>query len=275
MHIGRRPAGVCGACLLLAARMNNFRRSIAEVVQVVKIADVTLRKRLGEFRDTPSGGLTVADFRTLWLDETADPPAFLRSQNKEKKDRERKEGKERDGDESDENDDDAGEESRAFNELAKEMDSSSRAGSVAPTSDEISEKSMGNRKREEREDDEEDEEEAEAQGPRVGGDLEDDPGLDEAIAAEVGVTLSSKTGQALVDELDKAQLKRMEMAGQMTNLNDSERLDDLDEDELEQFILTEEEAEAKSRLWMEMNRDYLQALAGTSPPDSCKFSSRC
>ena len=34
MHIGRRPAGICGACLLLAARMNNFRRSVAEVIQV-------------------------------------------------------------------------------------------------------------------------------------------------------------------------------------------------------------------------------------------------
>ena len=89
MHIGRRPAGVCGACLLLAARMNNFRRSITEVVQVVKIADVTLRKRLGEFKETASGALTVADFRTLWLDETADPPAFSAGLKREQVARER------------------------------------------------------------------------------------------------------------------------------------------------------------------------------------------
>ena len=31
MTKGRRPAGICGACLLLAARMNNFRRSVAEI----------------------------------------------------------------------------------------------------------------------------------------------------------------------------------------------------------------------------------------------------
>lgn len=49
---GRRPAGICGACLILAARMNNFRRSVEEVVQVVKIADVTLRARLEEFATT-------------------------------------------------------------------------------------------------------------------------------------------------------------------------------------------------------------------------------
>ncbi|THG96823.1 hypothetical protein EW145_g7711 [Phellinidium pouzarii] len=44
--------------------MNNFRRSVQEVVQVVKIADTTLKKRLNEFKKTPSGALTLADFRT-------------------------------------------------------------------------------------------------------------------------------------------------------------------------------------------------------------------
>jgi transcription factor IIIB subunit 2 len=47
MTRGRRPAGICGAALFLAARMNNFRRSVEEIVQVVKIADTTLRKTRG------------------------------------------------------------------------------------------------------------------------------------------------------------------------------------------------------------------------------------
>jgi transcription factor IIIB subunit 2 len=38
---GRHPAGLCGACLILAARMNNFRRTVREVVFVVKVADLT------------------------------------------------------------------------------------------------------------------------------------------------------------------------------------------------------------------------------------------
>lgn len=73
---GRRPAGVCGACLLLAARMNNFRRSIAEIIQVVKIADITLRKRLAEFTETASSKLTIDEFRNIWLEEENEPPAF-------------------------------------------------------------------------------------------------------------------------------------------------------------------------------------------------------
>lgn len=60
MTKGRRPARICGACLL-AARINNPCRSVAEIVQVVKIADTTLKKRMDKFRTTPSGVLTLAD----------------------------------------------------------------------------------------------------------------------------------------------------------------------------------------------------------------------
>jgi transcription factor IIIB subunit 2 len=82
MTKGRRPAGICGAALFLAARMNNFRRSVEETVQVVKIADTTLRKRLDEFKKTPSGNLTLADFRTVWLEDEMDPPAFTKAKEK-------------------------------------------------------------------------------------------------------------------------------------------------------------------------------------------------
>lgn len=42
---GRRPAGICGACLLIAARMNGFRRTVSEMIYIVKVADVTIQKR--------------------------------------------------------------------------------------------------------------------------------------------------------------------------------------------------------------------------------------
>ncbi|KDE07061.1 hypothetical protein MVLG_02637 [Microbotryum lychnidis-dioicae p1A1 Lamole] len=315
MHIGRRPAGVCGACLLLAARMNNFRRSVAEVVQVVKIADTTLKKRLDEFRDTPSGALTVADFRTLWLDETADPPAFLMSLKKEKEMRE-KERKRRETTELGEEED--GQE--AFEELAKRIDeggerdrerrkrgggdeeydeeeedeegdepgggksrspskesTASHAAELMPPPAVPSSKALGKRRRlfnpEESDDDDQsdkdaDEEEEEAQKDAEPNPLlEDNADLDEAIMAELSTTLGSRAGVALTDELDKVEAKRLEAASAMTNLSHggnhggSDRLDDLDEDELDAFILTEEEVQAKSRLWMQMNKDYLQALA--------------
>ncbi|KAJ2030752.1 transcription factor TFIIIB subunit brf1 [Coemansia sp. S3946] len=82
IRTGRRPSGICGACLLIAARMHNFRRTQKEIIRVVKIADTTLRRRLDEFRKTESSDLTVSDFRSVWLEQAADPPAFINSRQK-------------------------------------------------------------------------------------------------------------------------------------------------------------------------------------------------
>ncbi|KAL8732116.1 MAG: hypothetical protein Q9181_004069, partial [Wetmoreana brouardii] len=89
MTDGRRPAGICGAALILAARMNNFRRVVREVVYTVKVAEGTIMKRLDEFKDTQSSDLTVEQFRTTDLPEAADPPAF-KNKDKVKKKRGRK-----------------------------------------------------------------------------------------------------------------------------------------------------------------------------------------
>lgn len=260
MNTGRRPAGVCGACLLLAARMNNFRRSVAEVVQVVKIADVTLRKRLSEFKDTPSGKLTVEDFRTLWLDEEAEPPAFIKSQKAERIIRERREERLRRIEageyvsDSEMGSDDEGSRSRQGSMLPL------AEGSMAPPPVPSSAKSLGKRRVVKRKRSES------VQGEDASSDNEEHEveyvELDEAIVNGIGETLESEAGKSLSKELDIVDQKRFMIAGAMTNLNTSDRLDDLDEAELDCFILTEGEAEAKSRLWMEFNKQYLQDLAG-------------
>lgn len=41
-----------------------------------------LKYRLDEFAATPSGQLTVSDFRELWLEDAADPPAFAKSKKR-------------------------------------------------------------------------------------------------------------------------------------------------------------------------------------------------
>ena len=50
IHEGRRPAGIAGACVV-AARMNNFRRSHAEIVAVSHVGEETLQRRLNEFKN--------------------------------------------------------------------------------------------------------------------------------------------------------------------------------------------------------------------------------
>lgn len=76
IQVGRRPAGVCAAGLIIAARMHGFRRTERQVVQVVHICEATLRKRLDEFAATPSSNLTPEQFEGIWLEQEADPPAF-------------------------------------------------------------------------------------------------------------------------------------------------------------------------------------------------------
>ena len=88
---GRQPAALCGACLILAARMNNFRRSVREVVYVVKAGEVSIHKRLEEFRRTKAGRMTVKQFRDYGkrLKDTAEPPILYESRRKEERKRKR------------------------------------------------------------------------------------------------------------------------------------------------------------------------------------------
>jgi transcription factor IIIB subunit 2 len=81
---GRQPAALCGAALILAARMNNFRRSVRELVYIVKAADTTILKRLSEFRRTKAGQLTVANFReySKLLRDKEEPPSVYAAREK-------------------------------------------------------------------------------------------------------------------------------------------------------------------------------------------------
>ncbi|XP_054716876.1 transcription factor IIIB 90 kDa subunit-like [Uloborus diversus] len=82
MHTGRRPSGLCGAALLVAARLHNFNRTVEDVIKVVKVCQATVRKRLTEFSETPSSRLTLDEFMTIDLEEEQDPPAFKNARKK-------------------------------------------------------------------------------------------------------------------------------------------------------------------------------------------------
>ncbi|CUS23040.1 LAQU0S08e00804g1_1 [Lachancea quebecensis] len=86
MYEGRRPAGIAGACLLLACRMNNLRRTHSEIVAVSHVAEETLQQRLNEFKSTKSGKLSINEFRDdATVESEAQPPSFQRNRAKEKR----------------------------------------------------------------------------------------------------------------------------------------------------------------------------------------------
>ena len=94
MVTGRRPSGLCGAALILAARMNNYRRTTREVVYLVKVDDMTIQKRLDEFKVTPSSDLTVEEFRNHAdrVESQCDPPAFNKKSGSKQKRRRKYDG---------------------------------------------------------------------------------------------------------------------------------------------------------------------------------------
>uniref|UniRef100_A0A183CG80 B-related factor 1 n=1 Tax=Globodera pallida TaxID=36090 RepID=A0A183CG80_GLOPA len=91
MSTGRRPTGICGAALLLAARALNLNRTVTDVVHVVNISYAVVKRRLDEFANTPSGALTIDEFSTVDLEESEDPPAFRESKRKQQEEKRRKE----------------------------------------------------------------------------------------------------------------------------------------------------------------------------------------
>lgn len=269
---GRRPAGICGAALLLAARMNNFRRSVEEIVQVVKIADTTLKKRLEEFKKTPSGALTLADFRTVWLDEETDPPAFTKGREREEREKEQawnglKEGgtKKRKG--KRERVDSVSEEEGVESEPPSQQvpppppaidpalfNEGILVGTIAPPPLFFPE----------------DEEEATYAhiDPVLRLNIEDvstqsatglEEVVDQALAEEVATFLQNSQSLMLTKALDEVEERRH------AHFVEVDELKGLDEEELDRFLLSEEEVKIKERVWVEMNREYLMGIAGMFP----------
>lgn len=73
MSEGRRPAGVCGACLLVAARMNGYHRTPEEIAQIVKVSPTTIKRRLLEFALTGMADKTVEQWKNMTDDDLTAP----------------------------------------------------------------------------------------------------------------------------------------------------------------------------------------------------------
>ncbi|CAI2161813.1 15519_t:CDS:10 [Funneliformis geosporum] len=279
MQTGRRPAGICGACeyefgiwgfvninkphdisLLISARMNNFQRSIKEVIAVVKTADVTIKRRLEEFKVTPTGKLSVQDFRNIWLEPQCDPPSFTRALKTAKLPKDNRQVADstlRDVDENEEVTagsssgdtgskrkrdltDFDGDEIQLQTEFIQEIfDLDGNSSQNIPTSqnDEMVGKK---RKRDLTDVDEEGPPARTDKGKRPMHDLEEE--TDRALEDEVNSFLGDKYLKKVSTDLE-------------------ELGSDLDEDEeVRNAILTEDEVILKTQVWMELNGEFLMEM---------------
>lgn len=324
---GRRPAGVAAACILLAARMNNFRRSKAEIVQVAKIAEETLQRRLDEFRKTAAGTLTVKDFRNTNIESAADPPSYTRHREAERARAEAatRELRERMAQRQAASEDAYNDESGTVPfpedpylgsdllELAKNLDEADGAEIVFTNdvNDILADEmlagealKMADETVEEREQraaerlklrstvrhparagirnqgiadddadiDSEDEHAAEAAEASDAEEAEDDAEANvEAAALTSAVSAAdariSKPAQMFLEQFRRRRQEKLS-AQRARDLHEQQRvarehaqqpdtLSDVDDDEIDSVLLTEEEIEIKSKVWMSINREYL------------------
>ena len=89
MSYGRRPSGLCGGAILIAARIHGFKRTTRQIVNVVHVCDETIRRRLEEFAKTDAANLTKEEFDKILMSENyeeggMDPPCFKKSLLNEK-----------------------------------------------------------------------------------------------------------------------------------------------------------------------------------------------
>ncbi|CAI5724767.1 unnamed protein product [Hyaloperonospora brassicae] len=84
IETGRRPSGICGAALLIAARSQSVKCSLHDVMDVVNIGERTLKQRLYEFSLTPTAQLTYDQVGKIEMSRVeCDPPSFQRHREKE------------------------------------------------------------------------------------------------------------------------------------------------------------------------------------------------
>ena len=80
---GRRPAGICAAALLIAARAHGFSRHPQDVTRILRVCGLTVATRVKEFEQTPAANMSLEQFNKVDLQTEADPPIFTRNRLQE------------------------------------------------------------------------------------------------------------------------------------------------------------------------------------------------
>ncbi|ODV87277.1 hypothetical protein CANARDRAFT_21240 [[Candida] arabinofermentans NRRL YB-2248] len=229
IHEGRRPAGIAGACILLAARMNNFRRTHTEIVAVTHIGHATIQKRLDEFKRTDASKMTVEQFRNEGhTAERSLPPAFQKNRKAEKKIINRLQNENR----QDEMLNDPVLSALMEDSNLNEDDIKSYIKKIFERQDKDDKRKLN----------------VVLQGSDFVPDIEEPP---VKVETELDKMIARNKPKNLTTLLKKYKESYDAIS------NDPENLEDVDDDEIEGFLLTEEESKLKERLWVGSNQEYL------------------
>lgn len=293
LSAGRRPSGITGACLLIAARMNNFRRSVAEIVQVVKVADVTLKRRLDEFKALPASSMSIEDFRENFdkefdglLPPSRPPPkAADAKQAAVNGKRKRAANDEEDADDEQESEEEGSALPEEEEEEDDDDDEADKADETMVPEEELSPEERARREQVDEEMDHLLTEEVEGflGSNLLKGDLERVTKQQQEKERRAKLTHQERLAQQAKSASGSgastpASGSKQAAAGKRARLEENGRTKKskakgkrravveeggdpfagLDEDELNSYLLTKEEAEVKERVWTEFNKQWLE-----------------
>lgn len=264
--IGRRPNGLCGAALLIAAYYHGIQCSSAEIAEVVRISETTLLTRLREMQHTPMALMGREEFEKADVDAIADgertvPPCMKR--------RKAEQG------------------SAALLDAPDRVAAlmppptvppagrKARTGKSKPVLPILNETSSGGSSSS-----------SSSQGPSrtvaekytlshpTSDDIED---IARVIASQHGIEalLSGKLDDSArpaaaerVKKLEAGEQAKFSsnplldpeplVEGELPVASTDESLSDVDDEELEMYLLNSEESQHKSDMWHEVNKDYLE-----------------
>ncbi|CAN6310504.1 unnamed protein product [Urochloa humidicola] len=247
MQTGRKPSGLCGAALYIAALSHGHNCTKADVVSVVHVCEATLTKRLIEFESTDSGSLTIEEFLAT-ADEYNQEPVSKRSlksgeiicKHKNNKDLEHFAH---------------GLCEKCYNKFTK-LSGGLEGGANPPAFQRAEKQRLKDAKRAE---------EAAAVKEAVleesletqNSDVENAKAPRKAISGDKSSTVASEELTS-----DSVLSKDPEGGGENCEGNaDPESLSDIDDVEVDWYLHNEEETQYKKIIWEEMNKEYLEEQA--------------
>lgn len=251
INTGRRPSGVCGAALVMAARLHGFNRSVADVINLAKVHESTIRKRMTEFGNTNWADVTAEDF--LSSNEAQDecskteftPPAFKAARRKEEMECAKALF---DSDNNELNDIQQQIEDALSKHRSKVLGSfvCSRASSPSSVVDRDTNFEEGIRSLTI--------ETIEGLVPHEGEDVS--ATITSSVPDVNSVDIPGRIEECLTNAMDHSDSPQENIS--VTEDDGILKFDDLDDDEIDSYILTEEESDNKSGHWTPMYKEFFE-----------------
>ncbi|KAL6905202.1 hypothetical protein ACP4OV_002803 [Aristida adscensionis] len=245
MQTGRKPSGLCGAAIYIAALAHGYNYTKADIVSVVHVCEATLTKRLIEFENTDSGSLTIEEILAKAKEEPVSKPSaksgeiLCKHKDKEgtqhfahglcekcyKKFTELSGGLE------------GGADPPAFQRAEKQrLEAAKRAEEAAANKEAALEESCDAHHSD----------------------------VDNITMTPVKDTSGDKSSTVTSGEVTNDSIPSKDSAGEGDNGEgdaDPESLSDIDDVEVEGYLHNEEETQYKKVIWEEMNKEYLEEQA--------------